>query len=141
MTIACDAQLMNNIIEEFGETIYLLVANSRTLTGVYAEETVSWTQYKIKGIINFYSADCDEVREGNYYTGEITFLLDTDYETLATPKNKIYYPTDGNWYEIKRLRKNRLADTTYVLEVTVDRLESTSTDTVQTSITSSSVIA
>lgn len=141
MTIACDGQLFNNIIDEFGETIYLLVASSRTVTGVYAEETVVWVQYKIKGIINTYSADCDEVREGNYYTGEITFLLDTAYEDLVTPKNKIYYPADGIWYEIKRLRRHRLGDTTYALEITVDRLESTSTDTIQTTITSSAVIA
>lgn len=140
MSIICDGQFMNNVIDEFGEDIYLRVALSRTLSNEYATETVVWRQYKIKAIMNFYSADSEGVREGTYETGDITFMLETDYETLATPDNLIYYPSDGNWYEIRTLRKHNVGGTTYVLEVTVDKIGSIGTETLQTTLSSNALI-
>ena len=140
MTIVCDGQFMDNVIDEFGETIYLRVATITTLSDEYAVENVSWTQYKLKGLMNVYTADSEGVREGTYYTGEITFLIDTDYEDLAVRENKIWYPPDAMWYEINRLRKIRVGDVTYVLEITVDRLGKTPKDTVQVTINSNTRI-
>lgn len=132
---------MDNVIEEFGETIYLRVATTTTLSDEYATESIVWTQYKIKGLMNVYTAESEGVREGTYYTGEITFLVDKDYEDLATRENRIYYPNDGMWYEINRQRKHRVGDVTYVVEITVDRLGETPKDTVQTTINSNAVFA
>lgn len=141
MSIICDGQFMNNVIDEFGETIYLRKLQSRSYTNEYSDSTDVWTQYTIKGIMNFYSLDSAEVKEGTYYAGQITFLISTEYEDYVDINGKIYYPTTDSWYGIQNIRKHSVGGVTYDLELTVRNEGKVISETVQHTITSDARIA
>lgn len=141
MSIICDGQFMNNVIDEFGDTIYLRVLQSRSYSNEYSDSTDVWTQYKIKGIMNVYSLDSAEVKEGTYYAGQITFLISTDYEDYLDINGKIYYPPTDSWYGIQNIRKHSVGDVTYDLEITVRNEGKVISEKVQHTITSDARIA
>lgn len=140
MSIICDGQFMNNIMDEFGNDIILRKLSSRSYSNEYSDSTDVWTQYSIKGLMNVYSLDSNEVKEGTYYAGEITFMISTDYEDYLDINGKIYYPSTDSWYGIQRIRKHIVGDTTYVLEVTVRNEGKVISETVQHTIASDAVI-
>ena len=119
MSIICDGGLTNDIIDEFGETIYVYELLSRTYSDEYDTNEEVRKKYKLKAMFNYYTDTEEGVREGHYYSGQITFMIDTSFAYTFKAEDLVYYPVNDKWYEIDIIRRDSLAGVLYSVELTV----------------------
>jgi hypothetical protein len=140
MSIICDGQFMSNTITEFGETLILRKLLSRSYTDEYDTRNDMYQHYSIFGILNFYTQDANKDRDGDYHTGDITLTVGLEYEDYLVVGDYVYYPNDGIWYEIKRIKKNIVGGVTYSIEAGLKKYKETFQASISTTIESSSYV-
>jgi len=118
-SIICDGQEVNNIIDEFGTNVIVRVV-SKTFVDEYGDATESHVDYKRPAVVQAYTASDDEVKEGVFQAGEMTFSFKNTEEAYIIPGNRIRY---GNqWYQISRVMQQPLVDVLYYLVAMVQKV-------------------
>ena len=118
-SILCDGQEVNNIIDEFGTDVVLRVV-SKTFSDEYGDATETYSDMRKRAVIQSYSASDDEVKEGIFQAGQITFSFKNSEKAYVVPGNRIRY--GGQWYQISRVMKQPLVDILYYLVATVQKI-------------------
>jgi hypothetical protein len=118
-SIICDGIAVNDIIEEFGTTIWLRVV-TKSFADEYATPTEYYSDTEVKAMVMRYSSSDMEVREGIFKSGEITFSFQQSDEAKVKPGNRILYAND--WYEIREVIKQPLVQTVYYLYARVQKI-------------------
>lgn len=119
MSILCDGTDVNDIIDEFGDTVTIRTITQSAINE-YGDQTETTSDVTgVPAIVQTYSSNDDEVREGVYSAGEIVFTFKND-RTDIIPGNRIVY--DSKVFEINEVRKSTASNTTYLLQATVKKI-------------------
>ncbi len=109
-SILCDGTIVDEIVEEFGTTLVIKEV-AKSFDTEYGDATETYTDYSKKVLIQSWSADSQEVREGMFQAGTLTVtFMNTDL-FLAKLGNKVIYL--GDTYAIDRITKQPLVDVNY----------------------------
>lgn len=117
-SLLCDGQLMDNIVDEFGVNVKIRVV-SKDSTNNYGDATKSYTDTISRAYIHQWLATDDEVKEGIYINGQISFVFKNADKAIVKPGNLIFF--NSAWYKITDLREQILAGITYLINAQVDK--------------------
>lgn len=122
ITILCDGQIVNEILDEFGVNLTLRVVTKSISDSDDPYSTVDevLTDYEKVALIQTYTDEDEEVREGIFKSGEIVFEFKPEDTSLVEPGNRINY--DGTWYEIQSINKQPMMDTNYRVQARVAKI-------------------
>jgi len=115
-TIMCDGSIYDDIIEEFGSTIFIGVMSQDTDDmESYQSDRKTYTWHKTTALVLQYGEDDDRYRDSDIANGGITFSLANSDEYLANINNVIKYL--GETYEIQKIVKHPSMDSLYCIEL------------------------
>ena len=118
-SIICDGQDVDNIVDEFGTDVIVRVV-TKSFSGEYGDAIETYLDLKKRAVVQSYSANDDEVKEGVFIAGEIVFSFSLADEVYIVPCNQICY--GGEWYQIDRVMKQPLVDVLYYLTARVQKI-------------------
>jgi len=108
--IICDGTMIDDIIDEFSIPIICRVV-SKSFVDEYGDASESYKDYSINVVVQSWSADTQEVKEGMFHAGALTLTFRQDDQFLAVEGNKVKYL--DVWYKINRVIKQPIAGTLY----------------------------
>lgn len=117
-SILCEGNLINNIVDEFGVNVKIREV-SKDSTNNYGDATKSYTDSMSRAYMHQWLATDDEVKEGLYVNGQISFIFKNSDKALIKPGNLIFF--NSAWYKITDLREQILAGITYLINAQVDK--------------------
>jgi len=118
----CDGRIVDQIVEDFGVYVRIRVYGTTTYNHYgdsNADADGDYTESNILAYITQWTKDDEEVAEGMYENGEITFLFKIANETKVIPGNLIFF--ESEWYKIISVMPRRMGSTTYQLEARVEK--------------------
>lgn len=115
-SILCDGSIQDEIVDEFGSTVYVgVITQSVDENDPFREITENIVWHRTKALVLEYSAEDDREEDGIIRTGGTTFSFKNSDESLISVNNKIKYA--GDTYDINKIIKHPAVDTLYYLEV------------------------
>jgi hypothetical protein len=118
-SILCDGGIINNIVDEFGVNVVLRQV-TKTFSDEYGDANESYSDQRVVAMMNKYSANDEEVKEGIFQHGEVTFTFKNDMLPYLQPGARILF--DNQWYEIRSFDKQSAGQITYMVEVRVQKI-------------------
>lgn len=120
-TILCDGGAMDDIVSEFGtEVVVRVVTKSYDADDEYSDVTETYVDYVRNGLIQTYTADDAETKEGVFKAGEVVIGFGIENESIIKPGNRILYANE--WYEIDIIQKQPMMDVNYFLQARIKKI-------------------
>ena len=119
-TLVCEGEITDQIVDDFGVNVKIRVV---TTTGYnnYGDPTQTNTDTYSQAYIHRWTATDDEVKEGIFQNGQIQFVFKNSDEAKIKVGNRIFYKNE--WYRIKEVRPQVLAETTYLIDAIVEKYQ------------------
>jgi hypothetical protein len=117
-SIICDGSIIDEIVDEFSTPIVVREV-TKSFDSEYGDATETYKDYSVFVVIQSWSANSQEVREGVFQAGTLTVTFKNEDQFLAKNGNKVKYLDD--WYEISRVMKQPLVDTLYYVYAVLNK--------------------
>ena len=118
-SLLCDGSLTDNIVDEFGINIKIRQI-FKSGTNIYGDATESHSDTMSRAYLHRWMQTDDEVKEGLYKNGQLTFVFKNTDKALIKPDNMIFF--DSEWYRIMEVFPQIMAGTTYLINAQVDKV-------------------
>lgn len=118
-TLLCDGSLTDNIVDEFGINIKIRQV-FKSGTNIYGDATETYSDTMSRAYLHRWMQTDDEVKEGIYKNGQITFVFKNTDKKLIKPDNLIFYASE--WYRIMEVYPQIMAGITYLINAQVDKV-------------------
>lgn len=118
-SIICDGFAVDDIVDEFGANVVVRVV-SKSFVDEYGDAQETYQDYPRKTVVQSYSASDEEVKEGVFKSGDITFTFKKEDENIIKPGSRVKY--GAVWYEIRRIERQPLVDVLYYLVAMVQKI-------------------
>lgn len=110
-----DAQIIANVLDEFGNTITVTEVTISFGTDEYRTESESTTAHTgIKSFVQILTAADDLVKEGRFKAGDCIFWFKSSDASYIVTGNRITH--NSLTYEISDVVEYRIGDSVYVVE-------------------------
>lgn len=101
-TILCQGDAFDNIIDEFGVEVVIRVSTrAEDVNDPYADDTVTYTEYRRKAFVNMYTEEDDEVKEGLFRSGTILLYFKSTDASIIKAGVEVWY--DHYWWSVSNV--------------------------------------
>ena len=119
MSILCDGQIIENIINEFGATVTVRAVTQSSLNTRGDETVTNADSTGLKAFVWVLNKEDQYVVEGDLRPGDIVFFFDNSNSAVVATGNLVSY--DSQWFRIVDVDPHDVGGTKYVYEAKAKR--------------------